>query len=1521
MLGRRRNPTDLSSVRRSRAGCTGAITKALDRFRAINTSTPEDVALINSKEVERILTSIIKTETSFMQSLEEAQAFIPEDSEDAFQAEEEHAADTFSASISATRDLGEQLLCYKSVLNGLANFTSDLDAIQQTLSSKPESNQVSALQDLKALFSSLRSQWQTANLPRDHPIKAELDSCTKVLATLAADVTAASDKSDTSSVSSSASSTPASPCFIWGKNDLPTIQVPKFSGDIMDWSSYWASFKSTIEDRKELSNTQRLHYLRESITDPELQLLLHSPAETSDFYEEVVEELKERFEKTREIHKLLTRTLVDLSSPKQTRSDLRKLVDLVKRTINSLKATKQYDVDSFLSSLVFSVLPSRLQTSWSQQTKKEKKVPPISQLLTFLREHAETLPASGATPPATPSEHPSKKAPPKKADRKPDHSKPRGIHSVAPTNNYKWDCILCKPEKHPLHICPKWATLNVNQRLGHIQSKALCSNCLAAGHLTSACKSTYRCRECSQPHHTSIHQQQAATTPVNSSSTKSSQVPDALMTTAQVLLVGPRGQEVKARALIDSGAGLSLISNRVAHLLDLPLEPTRLQLSVAQGEQSKPIKHLTHLHLSPLQNRALKIPCRAAVAPTVTCDLPPQAVEQVLDLPHIMGLQLADPDYHIPGRIDILLGAEMAPKVMLKALLRDGLPSQPTAQATHFGWVVSGPVKRKNPYAEISPSSFHQTPIFQTNSQLEPLIKQFWESEEPEPEEAPHSTVESQVEEHFQQTITYLPEEKRYEVTLPKLPTIDNLGESKPQALTRFLSNEKSILKKNVWEPFQQVMREYFNLNHAEEVPATELSKRPQFYLPMHSVYKSSSTSTKIRVVFDGSAATSTGLSLNKALMVGPTIQPTLSTILMQFRLYPVALNSDIRKMYREVLLSSEDRDLHRFLWRDSPQDPVKDFRMTRVTFGVSASPYLAVKTLQQTAADHGEEYPRATHHIKHSFYVDDFLGGASTVQEAVDLYKDLRTVLSKGSFSLCKWRSSSQAVLQHIPAELQETQLVKDATSPLLTTSSSKALGLQWNSRLDTMSPSINVPPTYRPTKRGLISDVARTYDVLGWIAPAVLSMKLLYQKLWKTGQGWDDQVPPDLLALHKQWRSELPELTARQLPRCYSSPSHHLKHQELHCFCDASKSAFGAVLYCRTTYHDHPPTVVLITAKTKVAKLDPPTVPRLELCGAKLLTTILLNTANILNIPVKDWHCWSDSAIILAWLDGRPRSLPVFVQNRVHFILQHTKPSCWHHVPTSQNPADCASRGVMPQELLHHSLWWEGPPWLSLDPVIMPKQPLRKELLDPPPAVNVISQQSTLAEDICKNSATYLLTVSNTAWCLRFCSILLHRRIPPAPPDPHFQPEVSTATQSPVTHLTLTGAERRSAELWLLKQSQARLFSKERLAILHKRPISKSSRLIALHPLLDHDGLLRVGGRLDNSSLSRSQMHPIIADARDPLIQQYFEHLHLNLCHCGPSLLLCAAGAKLHVLSARRLSAQSALLAEEDSPTCSTN
>ena len=266
-------------------------------------------------------------------------------------------------------------------------------------------------------------------------------------------------------------------------------------------------------------------------------------------------------------------------------------------------------------------------------------------------------------------------------------------------------------------------------------------------------------------------------------------------------------------------------------------------------------------------------------------------------------------------------------------------------------------------------------------------------------------------------------------------------------------------------------------------------------YLPMHGVVKASSTSTKLRVVFDASAKASNVISLNDTLLTGPTLFPNLDTILLRFRTYPAAVSADISKMYRAVELAEEDRDLHRFLWRANPEDNIQEYRMMRVTFGVSASPYLAVRALQQTATDFGHLHSVASEHTTKSIYVDDLLAGANTTEEASHLHRELRLLLMKGGFDLCKWRSSSPQVLASIRPSLLEKIPVNDSHS----SNHPKALGVEWDLITHTMSTSISSTASFTSTKRGIISDIAKTFDVLGWISPAVILMKILYQRLWE--------------------------------------------------------------------------------------------------------------------------------------------------------------------------------------------------------------------------------------------------------------------------------------------------------------------------------------------------------------------------------------------------------------------------------------
>jgi hypothetical protein len=127
--------------------------------------------------------------------------------------------------------------------------------------------------------------------------------------------------------------------------------------------------------------------------------------------------------------------------------------------------------------------------------------------------------------------------------------------------------------------------------------------------------------------------------------------------------------------------------------------------------------------------------------------------------------------------------------------------------------------------------------------------------------------------------------------------------------------------------------------------------------------------------------------------------------------------------MYRAVNLATFDRDLHRFLWRKSSNDPLVDYRMTRVTFGVSASSFAANMAVQQNALDLVMEYLQAAKVFAESFYVDDGLTGADFEQEAIELQKQLQSLFSRGGFLLRKWSSSESNVPKHLPTDLKDCQ------------------------------------------------------------------------------------------------------------------------------------------------------------------------------------------------------------------------------------------------------------------------------------------------------------------------------------------------------------------------------------------------------------------------------------------------------------------------------------------------------------------
>lgn len=325
------------------------------------------------------------------------------------------------------------------------------------------------------------------------------------------------------------------------------------------------------------------------------------------------------------------------------------------------------------------------------------------------------------------------------------------------------------------------------------------------------------------------------------------------------------------------------------------------------------------------------------------------------------------------------------------------------------------------------------------------------------------------------------------------------------------------------------------------------------------------------------------------------------------------------------------------------------------------------------------------------------------TRDEAVKLQEEMHSLFNGGGFLLRKWNCSDPSVLKNIPPDLRDYQ----ATTVLSDSDQyTKTLGIEWDASSDRFRVNVSeLSPVECMTKRSLISEVAKTFDAIGWFLPTIVSAKILLQTLWLEKVGWDDLVPESILQQWSRWRQELPMLSNHHIARCYYPKSVMIASTQLHGFSDASEKAYSGVVYLRMEDTNGIVHTSLVTSKTRVAPIKALTIPRLELNGALILAQLLFHCKEVLGIPLSSVYAWTDSTIVLAWLQGNPRHFKVYVANRIAQIMDLIPANHWSHVVSEENHADCVSRGVFPSQLLHHDLWWQGPIWMKSPPSCWPK------------------------------------------------------------------------------------------------------------------------------------------------------------------------------------------------------------------------
>ena len=532
---------------------------------------------------------------------------------------------------------------------------------------------------------------------------------------------------------------------------------------------------------------------------------------------------------------------------------------------------------------------------------------------------------------------------------------------------------------------------------------------------------------------------------------------------------------------------------------------------------------------------------------------------------------------------------------------------------------------------------------------------------------------------------------------------------------------------------------------------------------------------------------------------------------------------------------------------------------------------------------------------------MDDGLKSVPSATEASALIKSTKSLLAKGGFNLHKFISNSKEVIEAIPKEqrasgIKELDLSRDIL-PI-----ERALGVQWCVQSDALQ--FRVVLKDKPlTRRGILASISSIYDPLGLAAPFLLQGKQILQDLCKNQAAWDEMVPDDIKARWEKWRGELHALAELKIRRCYKPDNFgHVKTVELHSFSDASVNGYGQCSYLRMINDRDEVHCALVMAKSRVTPLKLVTVPRLELTAAVVSTKISSLLQKELNYQDMQEFFWTDSRVVLGYISNEARRFHTFVANRVQAIRDHASPKQWRYVDTKDNPADDASRGLGANELIRSERWWNGPNFLwkplpnetNFDPQVSPDDPeVRKVTV----LASTSAEHSDLIDDI-KHFSDWFHAKRVIALCVLFSqkmklSLKKDSTNSAKEEDDSLRPSKERKRQDgSLRSVTLRVKDLQTAELFLIKAAQSKAFPEETEALVTKshqengivgKSVKRTSPIHRLKPIVDDDGVLRVGGRFHQTELPYDVKHPVLLPKKAHLTNLVIRHFHQRTGHQG--------------------------------------
>ncbi|UYV84129.1 hypothetical protein LAZ67_X001289 [Cordylochernes scorpioides] len=1204
---------------------------------------------------------------------------------------------------------------------------------------------------------------------------------------------------------------------------LPKVELPKFKGNLEDWLSWWGQFN-------------KFHYLLQAVVEgSRAHRLVCSYPITEDNYPKVVQALKDRFgDKNLLIEHYIRRLLkLVVSNARKENLPLDEIYDDLTAHLKNLESlgvnTEMAGV--FLYPLVESSLPLDIIQVWqrnpavgygikeegAENGDKSDASGRLQALMDFLRDEVK-----GAERMAFAKENfegnSSMRA--TGSQLKTPRKTPLTVSNLF-GSAFKTKCIFCQRDNHLSSRCFVASRLTPSERDQRIKEAKVCFKCLKGNHLKRECRADIKCRNCGKDH-LDIFCNKIALKQGGNNSFKGE--------TSKVVNEGNAtctGVNMSARTCAND----ILLMTSVAKLKGAK-ETKEVKVLFDTGS------HYSYIKRSIVEKLGLNKIGEISLEKSLFGG---GNLKEALHGKYVLKLG------SLTNKIDVDIVALDQPEIcarippiprgcLLYKLKRKKIYIHPSnfrneeidilIGSDYFGQLLTGKVVHLGEdltavETKLGWTLMGQSPVVGKEDKVQIALnmlvarnnlKDLWELDilgiQDPIEVVSKKKRETELKEHFIKNIKR-DEDQRYSVALPWKCERNNIP-SNLEIAQRRLEACTSKLRKEKMGLIERI----------EE-------NRPQkkgHYLPHRPVFKAESRTTPLHPVFDASCRSYNGLSLNDYLEKGPNLLEKIPEILIRFREKGIGVLADIRKAFQMITVQLQDQDFLRFLWWDQT-DPMKltVFRHKRVVFGLNCSPFILgavidhhLNSVQGPAAEIAKTMAR-------SFYMDNLVTSLSSQEEVQQFQNTAVNIMEMAKMDLREWEFN-------LPVSNSKEE--KGTTT--------KVLGLVWDKVEDVLNCDVSIEKDLprRLTKRIILSKIQQVFDPLGVYSPIFLPPKLLLQSQIKIPRHiWFDQT----------------------------------NKNEIHVFCDASKSAYAAVAYMRSEVQGgvH---LSLLWSKSRLAPTKRVTIPRLELLacvlGARLVKSI--STALTNSCPVT---LWTDSSTVMAWLK-RKNEWNVFVRNRVQEIRDTVNNENWKFVYGKFNPADLPSRGCSIVQFVSTN-WWEGPEWLkgekeswpSFEPTIDEEEIIKEKRKTLQAHTTLIVEANRWFLD---RRSKYSLNIRIMAWVLRF---------------------LDNARRIPTERGNLKVIELERAERKLLKLVQQETFP------------GKQAPKNGLKTIKSIEGLWCVETKLLHGQDSEVFKRPILLPRNHPLVEQMVREIHQQNGHGGAQFILSQLREKFWIIGGRRL------------------